>query len=81
MTITAHVRDHRIVLPDDLSVPEGTEVQITLPDSVLRDASALTAQQAELLAAVEALHGSITLPAHLSDKELIAEARAGKYGC
>ena len=30
----ARVHNHSIVLPADLEVPEGTEVQITLPDSV-----------------------------------------------
>ena len=34
MTITAHVHDHRIVLPADLEVPEGAEVQVILPDTV-----------------------------------------------
>ncbi len=33
MTITARVHNHRIVLPADLEVPEGAEVQVIFPDA------------------------------------------------
>lgn len=32
MTITARVHNHQIVLPADLEISEGAEVQITLPE-------------------------------------------------
>ncbi len=34
VTIIARVHNHSIALPADLEVPEGAEVQITLPDPV-----------------------------------------------
>jgi hypothetical protein len=33
MTITAKVHNHTITLPVDVNIPDGAEVQVTLPDS------------------------------------------------
>ncbi len=38
MTITARVHNHSIALPADVEVPEGAEVQITLPDPATSEA-------------------------------------------
>ena len=40
MTITARVHNHSVALPADLDVPEGAEVQITLPEPASDEANA-----------------------------------------
>ena len=37
MSITAKVRDGSVRLPPDLKIPDGTEVEIVVPNSALRN--------------------------------------------
>jgi hypothetical protein len=53
MTITAKVHNHTITLPAELEVPEGAEVQITLPE-----AAADAGQPASFLDSIRDLIGS-----------------------
>ena len=67
MTITARVHNHSIALPADLQVPEGAEVQITLPNSTTDD-TATDDKDSNPMAWMQEFVGAInTLPADAAE--------------
>ena len=62
MTITARVHNHSIALPADVAVPEGAEVQVTLPEPTASpEAAGPLGWMAEFVGALD------TLPANAAE--------------
>ena len=55
MTVTGTVRDGKIVLPAGVSLPDGVEIAIEVPESALPDSVRLSNTLLELAGSIEGL--------------------------